>query len=176
MPHAPSLRRTVVIFAAAWVVGHAAPAVPPRDALARHVARFNAMEDEPVVNLVPNAGAAAWLEANIPLFTCPDTEVEEMYYFRWWAMRKHLRRAPDGSPVFTEFITRADPISSALGHHLMEGRWLHDPTILDRYALWWLRGNGGQPQPKLHNYSQWTADALWQRALDRKSTRLNSSH
>src|SRR5436853_523359 len=72
----------------------AAPAVLKPDALARHVAHFNAMEDEPVVNVVPNADAAAWLQANIPLFECPDAEVEEMYFFRWWAMRKHLRRAP----------------------------------------------------------------------------------
>lgn len=143
----------------------AAPAVLKPDRMAQHLARCNAMEDEPVVNLVPNADAETWLAANIPLFECPDAAVEEMYFFRWWALRKQLRRAPDGSYVFTEFITRADPISSALGHHLMEGRWLHDPQYHDSYVRWWLRGNAGQPQPKLHNYSQWLAAALWQRYL-----------
>lgn len=141
----------------------AAPAVLTPDALRRHVGRFNAMEDEPIVNLVPNADAARWLEAAIPLFTCPDTEVEEIYFFRWWALRKHLRRAPDGSHVFTEFINRADPVSSALGHHVMEGRWLHDRALHDDYVRWWLRSNGGQPHARLHAYSQWLADALYQR-------------
>lgn len=143
----------------------AVPAVLTPAVLAKHVARFNAMEDEPVINLVPNADSEKWLAANIPLFECPDAEVEEMYFYRWWAMRKQLRKAPDGSFVFTEFINRADPVSSALGHHLMDGRWLHDQSYHDAYVNWWLRGNAGQPQPKLHNYSQWTADALYQRYL-----------
>ena len=64
---------------------------------------------------------------------------------RWWALRKHLRRAPDGSHVFSEFINRAEPVSSALGHHLMEGRWLHDPRYHDEYVRWWLAGNDGKP-------------------------------
>ena len=151
----------------------AAPAVLKADTLARHVAHFNAMEDEPVVNVVPNSDAQQWLAANIPLFECPDAGVEEMYFFRWWAMRKQLRRAPalsssngpDGSFVFTEFINRADPVSSALGHHLREGRWLRDQQYHDAYVHWWLRGNAGKPQPRLHNYSQWLADALYQRYL-----------
>lgn len=166
-------RATLAFLFAAASNAFAAPAVLKPDALQRHVAHFNAMEDEPVVNLVPNAEAATWLQANIPLFECPDADVEEMYFFRWWAMRKHLRKAPapnpatgpDGSFVFTEFINRADPVSSALGHHLMEGRWLRDQKYYDAYVLWWLRGNGGRPQPKLHNFSQWLADALWERAL-----------
>ncbi|MFM1747125.1 MAG: hypothetical protein RLZZ188_791 [Verrucomicrobiota bacterium] len=137
----------------------------PAESLVRHVARFNAMEDEPVVNLVPNAAAAEWLTANIPLLECPDSEVEEIYYFRWWALRKHLRRPPAAAAghVFTEFINRAEPVSSALGHHLMEGRWLRDARYHDDYLLWWLRGNAGAPQPRLHRYSQWLADAVLQR-------------
>jgi hypothetical protein len=136
-----------------------------RMGLVRHVERFNAMEDEPIVNLVPNSEAAAWLQENIPLFECPDAAVEEIYYFRWWALRKHLRRAPDGSYVFTEFINRAEPVSSALGHHLMEGRWLRDTRYHDSYVRWWLRSNGGKPHARLHHYSQWLADALYQRYL-----------
>ena len=139
------------------------PAILAPDALVRHVERFNAMEDEPIVNLVSNSEAASWLRTNIPLFECPDAEVDEIYYFRWWALRKHLRRAPDGSHVFSEFINRAEPISSALGHHLMEGRWLHDARYHDEYVRWWLRSNDGKPHARLHHYSQWLADALYQR-------------
>jgi hypothetical protein len=153
------------MIGAALVVADAAPAMLTSAALVRHVEHFNTMEDEPVVNLVPNAGAAAWLQANIPLFECPDADVAEMYFFRWWALRKHLRRTPDGRTVFTEFITRAEPVSSALGHHVMEGRWLHEPKYHDDYIRWWLRGADGKPNPKLHNYSQWLAHAVYQRYL-----------
>jgi hypothetical protein len=148
------------------------PVVLTSAALHRHVEKFNAMEDEPVVNLVPNAEAARWLEANIPLFACPEVELEEIYFFRWWALRKHLRRPPAGpgrsaeaGHVFTEFINRTEPVSSALGHHLMEGRWLRDGRYHDDYVRWWLRSNGGRPHARLHHYSQWLADALYQRYL-----------
>src|SRR5438094_2721230 len=72
----------------------------------RHIERFNKMEDEPVVNLVPNETAWSWLRTNVPLFECSDAEVEEIYWFRWWALRKHLRRdEASGRFAFTEFIT-----------------------------------------------------------------------
>lgn len=132
---------------------------------AHHVERFNAMEPETVVNIVPNAQAWSWLEANIPLFSCPDAEVEEIYYFRWWSMRKHLVKTPQGY-AFTEFLMKPEPISSAVGHHVMEGRWLRDPTYVDQYARYWLRGGpNGTIHPKLHNFSEWLADALYQRYL-----------
>jgi hypothetical protein len=148
----------------------AQPVVLKPDALARHITYFNGMENEPVVNAVPNAAAAAWLEANIPLFVCPDAAVEEIYYFRLWALRKHLRRDASGRYVFTEFITRARPVSSALGHHLMEGRWLRDQSYHDDYVLYWLRGAGGKPQPTLHKYSSWLQHALYERWLVTQDT------
>ncbi|HRE05438.1 MAG TPA: hypothetical protein PKX00_07505, partial [Opitutaceae bacterium] len=125
---------------------------------------FNAMEDEPVVNLVPNAEAWRWMETRVPRFECADPEVERVYWFRWWALRKHLRHDPaTGRKVFSEFITRPRPVSSALGHHLMEGRWLKDQVPYDDYVLYWLRGKEGGRQDHLHRYSQWLAYALWQR-------------
>ncbi|HEX3730207.1 MAG TPA: hypothetical protein VHV47_10405, partial [Opitutaceae bacterium] len=132
---------------------------------APQIAHFNGMEDENVANLVPNAAAWDWLRANMPFFDCPDAGVREIYYFRWWSLRKHLERLPSGYSVFTEFLTRPVPISSALGHHLMEGRWLRDQGDWDSYVLYWLRGHGGGAQPDLHKYSQWLAYALYQRAL-----------
>jgi len=132
--------------------------------LRRQVEFFNRMEDEPVVNLVPNASAADWLAARAPRFECADPEVDEIYWFRWWALRKHLRLdAASGRRVFTEFITRSRPVSSALGHHIMEGRWLRDPAICDEYVAYWLRGNKGGPQEHFHKFSQWLAFALWER-------------
>ncbi len=155
----------VVVLGGGARFASAQPAVLKTAALERHVAYFNGMENEPIVNAVPNAAATVWLERNIPWFECSDAGVEEMYYFRWWAMRKQLRQLPDGRFVFTEFITKARPISSALGHQLYEGRWLRDPRFDNDYILYWLRGNEGGPQKDLHNYSSWLADAVYNRAL-----------
>ena len=160
----------VALLAAFVAAAHAAEpfaVLAPAD-FAPHVERFNTMEPETVVNAVPNAAAWDWLRANIPLFTCPDRDVEEIYFFRWWSLRKHLiqTKTPAGGYAFTEFLTRADPISSAVGHHVMETRWLRDPRFTDDYARHWLRGGpDGALNPKLHNFSGWLPHALYSRYL-----------
>jgi hypothetical protein len=143
----------------------------PESSFAGHVGKFNTMEPETVVNAVPNAAAKEWLAKNVPRFVCPDPAVEEIYWFRWWALRKHLKRdEASGKWTFTEFLTKPKPVSSALGHHLMEGRWLRDQSIYDEYVLYWLRGNNGAPQTHLHKYSQWLQHALWSRWLVTQDT------
>ena len=149
------------IFASAAFGSEAVPVLKP-DSFAHYVEYFNSMEDENVTNFVSNANSWSWLKNEIPFFECPDREVEEMYYFRWWSFRKHLEQTPDGL-VFTEFLTRAAPVSSALGHHLMEGRWLRDQNYLDDYVRYWRRDQANRQQ--LHKYSGWMADALYQRYL-----------
>ena len=143
---------------------------------AHYVERFNTMEDENVTNFVSNADSWNWLRKNIPFFECPDREVEELYYFRWWSFRKHLVQATNGV-VFTEFLTPVkhagiyNTISCAAGFHLAEGRWLRDQSCLDDYILFWLRGSGGKPQPHFHKFSSWFAAAVYDRYLvnpDRK--------
>ncbi len=149
----------------------AEPAVLKYESFARHIEKFNAMEPEAVVNLVPNAQAGDWLRANVPLFECPDANIEETYWFRWWALRKQLRfDAASNRHVFGEFITRARPVSSALGHHLMEGRWLRDQKYHDDYVLYWLRGKEGKPVDHFHRFSQWVDHALWSRWLVTQDT------
>ncbi len=139
-------------------------------AFAHHIERFNAMEPESVTNFIPNAQSWSWLEKNIPLFECPDSEVEEIYYFRWWSYRKHLVKTPGGF-VITEFLTpvkHAGPfntISCAAGFHLAEGRWLRDQKYLNDYTRFWLRGNNGKPQPHFHKFSSWFAAAAHDRYL-----------
>jgi hypothetical protein len=128
------------------------------------------MEDENWTNLVSNAQSWEWLKANIPLFECPDAEVQEIYYFRWWSFRKHVVRTPKGF-IFTEFLLpvrhagNRNTISCAVGHHVAEGRWLVDPRYLDDYIRYWLRGNRGKPQPHFHSSSSWFAAAAYDRFL-----------
>jgi hypothetical protein len=162
----PGRRAVAGVLVALGLSLSASDGMVPAAVLREHVARFNAMEPERVVNAVPNEAAADWLEAHVPRFACADAEVEEIYWFRWWALRKHLRRdAGSGRWVLTEFITRARPVSSALGHHLMETRWLRDAPWVEDYVRYWLRGNAGCPPDHFHRYSQWLAHALWQRWL-----------
>ena len=74
-------------------------------AFAHYIEHFNSMEDENFTNTIPNAGAWDWMQKEIPLFECPDKEVEEIYYFRWWSYRKHLEETATNGWVITEFLT-----------------------------------------------------------------------
>ncbi len=111
------------------------------------------------------------MKDNIPYFSCPDPEFERTWYYRWWAFRKHIRHTPDGF-ILTEFIrpvkhaTDHNAISCALGHHIAEGRWLRDPRYIDQYLAFWLRsGPGSGLQRHYHQYSNWTASAVYDRYL-----------
>ena len=134
--------------------------------LERYTAYFNSIDTETVVNYIPNSQAAGWLSQQVPLFECPDTTIEKIYYYRWWTFRKHLRQTPDGF-VFTEFITpmkhagKYNTISSALGHHIYEGRWLRDTQYIDQYIRFWLYADKQTPAPHLHAFSSWLQDAVY---------------
>ena len=128
-----------------------------------YVDRFNSMENENVMNLIPNSQSWDWIRQNVPLFECPDKDIEEIYYYRWWTYRKHIKQMPDYIAV-TEFLTYKNPVSSAVGHHICEGRWIHDNRCLDDDLLYWLRGTDGKPNDS-HKYSSWTAWSAYQRYL-----------
>ncbi len=139
-------------------------------AFKHHVDFFNGMEPENIVNHVPNRESWAWMKDNVPFFECPDKSFEQIYYFRWWTFRKHLKKTPDGF-VFTEFLDKVghsgkhNTISCALGHHIYEGAWLRDKRYLDDYARFWYVGHEGSLQPHLHKYSNWATWALYRRYL-----------
>jgi hypothetical protein len=141
------------------------------DALMAYVAAFNRDDQELYRQHIPNDRAAAWMSDHIPLFECPDKEIEEIYYFRWWTFRKHLKETPDGF-VITEFLPpvpwagKHNTISCAAAHHFREGRWLRDNRYLDDYARFWLRG-GGEMRTHIETnrgYSFWIADSLLSQA------------
>ena len=135
-----------------------------------YVDYFNTMEDENIVQAIPNAKAWEWMTQNIPLFDCPNKDFEEMWYYRWWTLRKHIEQTPVGYAM-TEFLVNrnyADKwklIASGVGHHIHESRWLRDSTYLDQIVRTWYEGNDGKPMAKLTNYSSWIAHSLWQRHL-----------
>lgn len=137
------------------------------DPLETCVAAFNRHDQELYRQHISNDRAAVWMGENIPLFECPDKEIEEIYYFRWWTFRKHLKATPDGF-VITEFLPpvpwagKHNTISCAAAHHFREGRWLRDTRCLDDYARFWLR-RGGEVRTHIETnrgYSFWIADSL----------------
>ncbi|MFV8326654.1 MGH1-like glycoside hydrolase domain-containing protein [Flavobacterium sp. ZS1P14] len=135
-----------------------------------YVDYFNTMEDENIKEAIPNDSAWVWMKSNIPLFECPQQNFEEMYYFRWWSARKHIKKTPQGYAI-TEFLVdrsyadKYNMISCALGHHINEFRWLHHPEYVEQDVHLWFRGQDGKPMKKLRTFSSWTADALYNRYL-----------
>ena len=148
-----------------------------RDLLRSYVDQFNAYDEELYDNDIPNAKAFDFLVTRIPFFECPDKTIEEIYYFRLWTFRKHIKtitlRRTRTSPrriltVITEFLPSVpwagtgNTISAAAGHHYREGRWFAgNEGILDDYTNFWLLSDGGNPR----RYSFWIASSLWSRAL-----------
>lgn len=112
--------------------------------LASYVAEFNAADEERVTNAVPNSAAAEFLSRNVPLFNCPDADIERAYYFRWWTYRKHLRHDA-GRWTVSEFLPEVpwsgpgNTIICAAGHHFLEGRWLRDAVYMSDYIRYWLQ-------------------------------------
>jgi len=127
---------------------------------------FNRMEDENIRKAIPNEESWEWMKANIPLFECPADNFEEIFYYRWWTLRKHITATPLGYGI-TEFLVdrpyadQYNLISCALGHHIMETRWLHNPVYLQDNVKIWFRGKDGHMMDKLLKFSSWTAFALY---------------
>jgi hypothetical protein len=119
----------------------------PSSRIKDYVNRFNKTDNELTIQLIPNSKAAEFLSGNIPRFECPDKELEEIYYFRWWTFRKHIKQTPDGY-IISEFLPavswagKYNGISCPAMHHYNEGRWLHNRAYLDSYAGYWLHGGG----------------------------------
>ena len=126
-----------------------------------YIEDFNATDNELYPGYIPNNKAWSFLSTNIPLFECPDKNLELTYYFRWWAFRKHIKSTPDGF-IITEFLPNVywagkyNSISCAAALHIYEGRWLKDQRYIKDYANFWFRKGGD-----VRSYSFWAADALW---------------
>ena len=151
----------LIAFCVAGCTGSTETAILDSAIVDLYVDRFNRSDDELYIQTFPNSVAADFLKANIPLFDCPDKELEEIYYFRWWTYRKHVRQTPGGY-IITEFLPdvgwagKYNGISCPAMLHYNEGRWLRNRTYLDEYANYWLRG-GGSPR----SYSFPMAHALY---------------
>jgi len=103
------------------------------DQFKSYVDYFNRMEDENIVQAISNRESWDWMKQNVPLFECPQDNFEEIFIYRWWTLRKHIRETEAGY-AFTEFLV--------------------ERSYADN------RGNEGKPMEKLNAFSSWTPYAL----------------
>ena len=81
---------------------------------------------------------APWYVRNIPFLEIDDPEIQEVYYYRWKVFRAHIREiGPEGTTVL-EFLDNVPwarqpftDLNDSAAFHILEGRWLRDPVIID---------------------------------------------
>ncbi len=108
-----------------------------------------------------------FLKENIPFIDIPDPNIEEVYYYRWSSLTRHLRYTVPGTGyILTEFLTPIgyaqafNTIDAAAGHQIDEARWLRGKFYNDDYIGVYLRGPGNSVQ-----YTQWILDAAYRRSM-----------
>ncbi|MHA7984458.1 MGH1-like glycoside hydrolase domain-containing protein [Rathayibacter sp. CAU 1779] len=95
--------------------------------------------------------------ASAPHFDSDDDLLNTVFARRWESFAANLVRTDRGWLV-TEFHQpgpgRAHgTVNAAAGHHIMEGRWLGDPQLIDDYVRFWYTA----PEAEPHRYTEWIA-------------------
>ncbi|KAK3294504.1 carbohydrate-binding module family 13 protein [Chaetomium fimeti] len=125
----------------------------------------------------------SWYEHNVPFLEVPDSQIQELYYYRLQTYKEHLTYtgAQYGylSSEFLQPVSYGAPyggIVAAAGHHIIEGRWLRDQRYGKDIVNYWLAGPGQFSKPRneevnpdtsdwAHEYSFWAASAVWRQYL-----------
>ena len=99
-------------------------------------------DEEPLAT--QKAAFQQWFVDTVPYADLPDEQLKQIYYFRWYTYRNHLRMTTDGYYVVTEFLPNVgwsgkhNTINCPAGFHVAEGRWMKDNRYLDDYLTHWL--------------------------------------
>lgn len=104
---------------------------------------LNAQVTEPALPreklALDNFGAdALWFLRNIPFLEIDDSQIQQIYYYRWKLYRSHIREiGPQGTTVL-EFLDDVpwarEPftdLNDSSSFHILKGRWLRDPAIVN---------------------------------------------
>ena len=107
-----------------------------------------------------------FLRENIPYIDIPDNNIQDVYYYRWSSLARHLHYAVPGTGyVLTEFVQPVgysmafDTIDAAAGHQIDEARWLRSDYFTNDYVQFWTRGPGNSTQ-----YTHWILDAAYRKS------------
>lgn len=114
-----------------------------RRSIGDYCRKFNALDQELYCGDIPNKDAGDFLLANIPGLDCPDPVMQEIWHFRWWSFRKHIRSTPFGRVIleFMPDVPWAGPfntINCPAAHQVREARWLADQAVAEEYLQFWL--------------------------------------
>ncbi len=108
----------------------------------------------------------SFLSENIPFIDIPDANIQDVYYYRWSSLQRHLRYTVPGTGyIITEFMQPVgyaqalNTIDAAAGHQIDEARWLRDQVYDDDYILAYTRGPANSTQ-----YTHWILDAMFRRS------------
>lgn len=115
-----------------------------------------------------NFGAdAPWFLANIPFLEIDDSEIQQIYFYRWKLYQAHLRDIGAQGTVVTEFLDAVtwerkpwSTLNDSSSFHLSEGRWLRHPDLLDPFIDYLYTGGGND-----RHFSESIAAATWSRIL-----------
>ena len=117
-----------------------------------------------------------WMQREIPWFDSSDKRFEEMYYFRWYAWKKHLVKTPQGY-IITEWLPKPEMTDGSYGalpdaapFHIAEARWLREPAIAEDDARYWF-----SPGVDSHKYSDAMAATVRDLTLANGDRRLGTS-
>jgi hypothetical protein len=119
-----------------------------------------------------------FLRENIPFIDIPDSNIQEVYYYRWSALQRHLRYTVPGTGyIITEFMQPVgyaqalNTIDAAAGHQIDEARWLRSQIYDDDYILTYTRGPANSTQ-----YTHWVLDAMFRRSQVNGDTKYTTDH
>ncbi|MGC3990463.1 MAG: discoidin domain-containing protein [Chthoniobacteraceae bacterium] len=110
---------------------------------------------------------APWFEKNIPFFECSDSQIEDVYYYRWQLYQAHLKDLGEQGYLVTEFLGDVgwsikpwQSLNDATPFHISEGRWLKDDRYLNDYINF-MYADGGNDR----HFSESIAAATYGRYL-----------
>ena len=110
---------------------------------------------------------ADWFKANIPFFECSDSQIQDIYYYRWKSYKAHIRNLGQKGYLITEFLDdvgwQKQPyamLNDATGFHIYEGRWLRDRKYIDGFIDFLYPGGGND-----RHFSESIADATYAYAI-----------
>jgi len=90
---------------------------------------------------------APWFQTNVPFFECSDSQIEQIYYYRWKLYQAHLHDLGPRGYIISEFLddvgwtfNRYQSLNDATAFHINEGRWLKDDRYLNDYINYMYSG------------------------------------
>jgi hypothetical protein len=131
MPSFPAAHRNIALIAN--LIALVLLTASPQPLLAQH------QKTQIIALAQKHFGAdAPWYLHNIPFLEIDDPEIEAVYYYRWQVYRSHIREIGPQGTMVTEFLPEVNwgrkpwtDLNDSSSFHLMEGRWLRNPAVIN---------------------------------------------